>query len=145
MIYIGIDTGVHTGLAVWNSKGRTFEELQTTTIHRAMDIVRSYKARTQSAGERLFVRVEDPRQRHWFGTDRMSREEERKRLQGVGSVKRDASIWDDFLKDMDIGYEMVAPERSITKLTHEAFCSLTGCKKRTNEHMRDAAMLVFGC
>lgn len=28
----------------------------------------------------------------------MSREMERKKLQGVGSVKRDASIWDDYLK-----------------------------------------------
>ena len=95
MIYIGIDTGVHTGVAVWDSSNKSFTDIQTTSIHKAMDVVRDYKERCCRDGLGLVVRVEDPRQRRWFGTERMSRDEERKRLQGVGSVKRDASIWDD--------------------------------------------------
>ena len=74
----------------------------------------------------------------------MPREEERKRLQGVGSVKRDASIWEAFLKDLGIEYEMVAPKRNVTKLTQERFKAITGWGKRTNEHSRDAAMLIYG-
>ena len=97
----------------------------------------------------MVVRVEDPRQRTWFGTERMSREQERKKLQGVGSVKRDASIWDDYLSDLckskaNIKYEMVAPKRNVTKLTGESFKAITKWQGRTNEHNRDAAMLVFG-
>ena len=74
----------------------------------------------------------------------MTREEERKKLQGVGSVKRDASIWEDYLTDLGIEFEMVAPKRNVTKLSQDRFKAMTGWKNRTNEHGRDAAMLVFG-
>ena len=68
----------------------------------------------------------------------------RKRLQGVGSVKRDASIWEGFLSDLGVWFEMVAPKRNVTKISHESFVNITKWKGRTNEHKRDAAMLVFG-
>ena len=109
-----------------------------------MEIVAQYKGIAESEGVRLYVRVEDPRQRTWFGTENMSREEERKKLQGVGSVKRDASIWEAYLKDLGVWFEMVAPKRNLTKITHETFVNITKWKGRTNEHKRDAAMLVFG-
>lgn len=144
MIYIGIDTGANTGVAVWNSRARSLDLVKSMPIHKAMDLVQFYHAKTQEAADKLHVRVEDPRQRTWFGTERMSREEERKKLQGVGSVKRDASIWDDYLKDLGVGYEMVAPKRNMTKLTQETFKRYTGFNGMTNEHGRDAAMLVFG-
>ena len=117
MYYIGIDTGVNTGIAIWDNRKRSLLLVDTTTIHRAMKVVEEYKGTAESESTKIVVRVEDPRQRTWFGTERMSREEERKRLQGVGSVKRDASIWDDYLKDLGVEYEMVAPKRNVTKLT----------------------------
>ena len=40
MIYIGIDTGVNTGVAVWDNRQRTFLQIETMMIHRAMEIVR---------------------------------------------------------------------------------------------------------
>lgn len=144
MIYIGIDTGVNTGVAVWDSHRRLFEMVHTTAIHKAMKIVEEYKGTAAERGVKLIVRVEDARQRKWFNTEWMSREAERKRLQGVGSVKRDASVWDDFLKDLGVEYEMVAPKRNVTKLTQAGFKALTGWSKQTNEHCRDAAMLVYG-
>ena len=144
MIYIGIDTGVNTGIAIWDSRKRTLLSVSSMKIHKAMDEVKQWKGIAEATETKLIIRVEDPRQRTWFGTENMSREEERDRLQGVGSVKRDASIWDAFLKDLGVEYEMVAPKRNITKITHEYFCSITGWKKRTNEHSRDAAMLVVG-
>ena len=144
MIFIGIDTGVNTGIAIWDNRKRSLESVSSTEIHRAMEEVKHWKGVAEEAGTKIVVRVEDPRQRTWFGTENMSREEERKRLQGVGSVKRDASIWDAFLKDLGVEYEMVAPKRNATKMSHEYFCSISGWKKRTNEHGRDAAMLVLG-
>lgn len=144
MYYIGIDTGVNTGIAIWDNRKRSLLLVDTTTIHRAMKVVEEYKGTAESESSKIVVRVEDPRQRTWFGTERMSREEERKRLQGVGSVKRDASIWDDYLKDLGVEYEMVAPKRNVTKLTQERFKAITGWEKRTNEHSRDAAMLIYG-
>lgn len=145
MIYIGIDTGVNTGFAVWDNRKRALLQVASLSIHDAMKRVRAYvDAYKAGEGDKVVVRVEDPRQRTWFGTERMSREEERKRLQGVGSVKRDASIWDDFLKDLGVEYEMVAPKLNVTKLTAERFKSITGWQGRTNEHGRDAAGLIYG-
>ena len=144
MYYIGIDTGVNTGIAVWDNRKRSLLLVETTTIHKAMKVVEEYKEIAESESTKVVVRVEDPRQRTWFGTERMSREEERKRLQGVGSVKRDASIWDAFLEDLEVEYEMVAPKRNVTKLTQERFKAITGWEKWTNEHSRDAAMLIYG-
>lgn len=141
MIYVGVDTGVNTGFSEWDSKKRCLLSVCSLPIHKAMDRV---KVLHDLHKEELVVRVEDPRQRKWFGTERMTREEERKKLQGVGSVKRDATIWEDFLKDLGVRFEMVAPKMNVTKLTQETFKRYTGWSSKTNEHGRDAAMLIYG-
>lgn len=141
MIYVGVDTGVNTGFSEYDSKKRCLLSVCSLPIHKAMERV---KVLHDLHKEELVVRVEDPRQRKWFGTERMTREEERKKLQGVGSVKRDATIWEDFLKDLGVRFEMVAPKMNVTKLTQETFKRYTGWSSKTNEHGRDAAMLIYG-
>ena len=140
MILIGIDTGTHTGFAVYDTKTRKLTEVTCMMIHQAMKRV----AEMNKLHNDIKVRVEDPRQRTWFGTERMSREQERQKLQGVGSVKRDATIWDDYLKDLGVPYEMVPPRYNVTKRTSDIFKRYTGWTKPTNEHGRDAAGLIFG-
>nr|DAF67720.1 MAG TPA: HOLLIDAY JUNCTION RESOLVASE [Caudoviricetes sp.] len=148
MIYIGIDTGTNTGIAVYDNHARHLVLVDCMPIHRAMRTVETWYQKSKDEGVRLIVRVEDPRQRTWY--EKMTREQERMKLQGVGSVKRDASIWEDYLKDLfaDAGgsgeFEMVAPKHNVTKLSQDRFKVITGWSKRTNEHGRDAAMLVFG-
>lgn len=131
---IGIDTGVHTGFAVWNRELRAFELIGEKKIHEVMQLVREYYL----TGDGVLVRVEDARKRTWFGT------RSNEKLQGAGSVKRDSTIWDDYLKDLGCEYEMVAPKDNNTKLSQMQFKALTKYKGLTNEHKRDAAMLVFG-
>ena len=41
MIYVGIDTGVNTGFAVWDSKQRSLLQVCSLPIHKAMERVRS--------------------------------------------------------------------------------------------------------
>ena len=134
-IYIGIDTGTHTGLAVWKSPDKKFDFFGTMPIHKAMKIVLTWH---ETHGQDLFVRFEDARQRKWFG------HADREKLQGAGSIKRDCTIWEDFLKDSGIEYEAVAPRKNITKLSAQRFKLITGFKGQTSEHARDAAMLVYG-
>ena len=141
MIYVGIDSGKNTGYAVWDTQSKNLLEVKTILIHQAMKSVEELNA--QNPGK-VIVRVEDARQRTWFGTERMSRDEERKKLQGVGSVKRDATIWEDFLVDLGVKFEMVAPKRNVTKMNSDTFKTYTKWAKRTSEHSRDAAMLVYG-
>ena len=131
---IGIDTGTQTGYAVWNIQTKGFEEIQTLKIHQALDSVLEYH---QLYGDKLLVRFEDARLRKWFG------KAGREKLQGAGSIKRDAVIWQDFLNDNLIKHEAVAPKNNTTKIKSELFQKITKYKGRTSEHARDAAMLVF--
>lgn len=142
MIYIGIDTGVNTGVAVWDNRQRIFLQIETMKIHKAMELVRDYKVVAATDHTKLVVRVEDARQRTWYGYT--TPQKDRAKLQGVGSVKRDCTIWEDFLSDMKVEFQMVAPKNNATKMSADSFKAITGWKKPTNEHNRDAAMLVFG-
>lgn len=85
MKLIGIDTGVNTGFGVWDKDERVIVEIATLTITKAMDRVKEYAA---EGG--IYLYIEDARLRTWFGNSG------REKLQGAGSVKRDAKIWEDF-------------------------------------------------
>lgn len=139
MIYIGIDCGHDTGLAVWDTGRRVFRAVGTLPIHRALDAVKGWAA--DNPGQ-VRVVFEDARQRKWLPRE-TSASEYRGKLIGAGSVKRDAVIWQEFLEDKDIPFEAVPPRRGLTKWTPEAFEKVTGWKGRTSNHARDAAMLVF--
>ncbi|MDR1762774.1 MAG: hypothetical protein LBR64_02285 [Dysgonamonadaceae bacterium] len=153
---IGIDTGTNTGVAVWDTAGKRFIEIRCEKIHKAFNLVHNY----HHERGKILVRVEDARQRKWFGNAGRSQ------LQGAGSIKRDATIWNDFLDDLGCDFEMVAPKNNTTKLPPDTFRRITGVtiltereakKKGYNypnafvvnhttdkEHCIDAAMLVYG-
>ncbi len=133
--FIGIDTGTTTGYAIWDSQEKRFLDVTSMKIHTAMDNIRMLEKDILAV---TFIRVEDARKRRWFGNSG------REQLQGAGSVKRDAVIWEDFLKSIGANYEMVAPKNNRTKLDAAAFKKMTGWQHITNEHARDAAMLVYG-
>ena len=133
MIYVGIDTGKHTGVAIW--KDDHFLAVDTMMIHQAMGLVLDLNK--MYAGD-LFVIFEDARQRKYFGNSG------KEVWQGAGSIKRDAVIWEDFLTDNQIAFRALPPTKGATKMSSQTFQNLTNWKGRTSEHSRDAAMLVFG-
>lgn len=135
-IYIGIDPGTHTGIAVWSHKEQRFFMLGTKTMYEATeDIINLVN---KHGRDNIFVRFEDARKRNWFG------KAGREQLHGAGSIKRDCSLWEEFLTSKGIPFVPVAPKANRTKMKPEAFAKYTGWAKRTSEHARDAAMLVFG-
>ena len=136
MTYIGIDTGVHTGFAVWHSDTKYLAEVSTMTITQAMERVKMISDIRGKDSIRLFI--EDARQRKWFGNTG------RERLKGAGSVCRDASIWEGWCKEQGLQYRMIAPNTNRTKLSAAQFKALTKWLGNTSEHSRDAAILVFG-
>ena len=135
MIYIGIDCGTHTGMAVWDSGEKKMLSLETLMIHQAMEQVLHWYYK--SDGD-IMVVFEDARLRKWYG------EESNAKLQGAGCVKRDCSIWEDFLKDKGIMFKAVHPLKGMTKLSSIYFKRITKWEGKTSEHSRDAAMLVVG-
>lgn len=131
MYRVGIDPGKTTGYAI--VKNGELQKIGEGLIHQVFAVVLELK----DMGD-LHVVVEDARQRKWFGTSDYAKA----KAQGAGSVKRDCVIWEDFLKDNGISFQMVHP--TLTKISPEFFEKLTGIKTlKTKTHMRDAAMLVI--
>lgn len=139
MIWCGIDCGHDTGLAVWDSTRREFRAVATVRIHRAMEAVLAWER--ENPGQ-VRVVFEDARQRRWIPDTHDLRREMGRRL-GAGSVKRDATIWEDFLTDEGIPFEMTPPRKGLTKWDATVFARVTGWTGRTSHNARDAALLVF--
>ena len=129
---IGIDPGVNTGLAVYSHKKLQLAE-SCTAVKAECFVLKTIKE-----GEDVKLYIEDARKRKWFGS------KGREVLQGVGSVKRDSQRWQEFAEHHKIEFELIAPKDNKTKLKSATFKKITGWDGRTNEHGRDAAMLIFG-
>ena len=134
-LIVGLDPGVKTGFAVWSRVERRLTTVETLGITQAMTMIRTMA----DVGSLHSVRFEDARLRKWFGA------RGREALQGAGSIKRDCSIWEEFLRGLvGVPFLPVSPQAKGAKLDAQAFKRLTGWQGRTSEHGRDAALLVFG-
>lgn len=140
MIYIGIDTGTDTGLAVWDTRAQRLTDVRTLKIHQAMRMVEELH---EAAAGNILVVFEDARQRKWIPAEG-TLSKWKGRAMGAGSIKRDATIWEDFLLDKRIPFEKVPPRPGLTKWKADYFAHVTGYKGRTSDHGRDAALLVWG-
>ena len=130
MIIIGIDPGVNTGLAEFDPASGMFMSVRSIGIVQAMREVEKYRP--------SLAIWEDARLRTWFGT------KGRESLQGAGSIKCECRIWAEFFAATGIPNLPVKPQKGATKWTSKAFAKATGWPLPTNEHGRDAAMLVWG-
>lgn len=139
-IFVGIDPGVKTGLAVWDTEAQHFAEIVTASIVGAMKIIRDYAADGQ---REIHIVAEDARQRKWLPRER-NLSEYRGRLMGAGSVKRDCEIWQEFADFYCIPIQFLPPRKGLTKWDADTFKRMTGWNGRTSNHARDAALLVFG-
>ena len=107
-ILIGIDTGVHTGFAVAfdHGEGGELQKVQSLSITQAMQSVLEYEDEHDLKDIMLYI--EDARKRTWFTGGR-------EKAQGVGSVKRDAQIWEDWCKEQGINFKLIHPAANATK------------------------------
>lgn len=135
MIVIGIDPGTVTGLAAWDTDQRKLLKVESHAILAAM--------RWVAAWNPGLVVFEDARRRGRF--DRMDEQQQKYGAavrEGAGSVKRDCAIWQEFLEERNIPYQARAPR--LTKKDRDRFLELTGWAARTNQHGRDAGLVVAG-
>ncbi len=139
MLVCGIDPGVNTGLAIWDTVARAFLDIRCSGIVDAM----RYLLALQGENKIGLIVFEDARKRKWIPREK-DLKEFKGRAMGAGSVKRDCSIWEEWCKYHRIEFVKTPPRAGMTKLTDRYFQGITGYDRRTNEHGRDAAMLVFG-
>lgn len=144
--FIGIDPGVHTGVAVWDSKSRKFVSVETTTILQAIDLVKAHAVTHRYEG--VHVVFEDARKRKALPKDSAGKFDT-SRLQGAGSVKRDCKIWEEFLSGIPCEYlltwKAVAPNGKTNALAkNKALASANlGITGNSSDHARCAAFLVW--
>jgi hypothetical protein len=135
---IGIDTGTNTGFAVYDRQLKKLVRVDTMPIHQALQAIHALHHVNDPDG--FMVRVEDAR----LAVHGRNNITDRSKIQGAGSIKRDAAIWEDFLKDLGVQYQMVRPNKGTSKLKAEYFQKLTKWEGRTSSHARDAAMICYG-
>lgn len=138
--YIGIDPGTATGLAVWDSATRSYVDITSGTAvameQRVMHIRAIY------APIRVQVVIEDTRKlrlpKH-LQTNSSGAQDH-----NVGMVHRDMSRWEEFCQHHSLDFVMQPISKHIKRKMKSAdFRAMTGWEKRTNEHERDAACIVW--
>lgn len=136
-ILIGIDPGVNTGIAV--SKDGKLEEVVTEQLHEAFKMIDCF-IWNKKPEDTLIIYVEDARKRKYYGANSAAKQ------QGAGSIKRDCRAWEDYLSSHQVDFVLVDPkdQKGLTKWDAKTFKQKTGWQERTNEHGRDAALLIWG-
>ncbi len=142
-IYIGIDPGVSTGVCVYDAQTRLITRLQTLSFWPLIDFIATWH---KQEGERLTVIVEDPNLNpamHWNQKkDVKGFNAATKVAQNVGMNKKEAELIIEFLKRNKINCKAIKP--TARKVKEDYFKQLSGYGRQTNQHERDAAMLVIG-
>lgn len=128
-VIIGVDPGVKTGFAVWD--GNTFSLIKSYSIYDFFDMAIQYDIKYQCK----FI-IEDARQRKWYGNSKG-------KDQGAGWIRTLSGVYESFFKDHQMDYEMIHPLKGGTKWNAKQFKQYTGYEQQTNEHGRDAAVIVF--
>lgn len=127
MIKIGIDPGKDTGFAI--AVGGKIKELQTLTFWDAYLKVREL----QADGTELEVFIEVPNtKKNWHVQEA---------AHDVGRVCREAELLADGIEALEVKVTRIHPQG---KIKADYFKRVTGYQGRTNQHQRDAGMLVYG-
>jgi hypothetical protein len=145
-IIVGIDPGKLTGVAVYDRRARALISLDSLGFWNAVDLVIGTILYHRGNGRAVRVRIEDPnliKRPMYARLDSVEGKNQREKMAAnMGANRRDARLWCQWLERNDVEFERVKPTRS--KVKPEYFKALTGWKGSTNEHKRDAGMLVWG-
>lgn len=136
MIYIGIDCGKNTGIAIcYDGKIKLINSDFWHAFHYIKDTFDTEKTK---------VIIEDPSKiRTIYAKNRhQSKMATAKIAQDVGGVKRESELLADGLEWAGFLVERVKPNN--TKKDAKTIKRITGYGGRSNEHTRDALMLVYG-
>jgi len=135
---IGIDPGANTGIAV--AQNGQLYSLHTIEPQDLQALLREY-----SEWSGLSVVFEDSRlQSHvWMST--ANRAVSLKMARNLGQVDAWCSLIEAACAQYAIPCTGVSPKAKGAKVTAATLKRLTGWEGRSNQHERDAAMLVIGC
>ena len=127
---IGIDPGKHTGIAIFENGSLT--KLYESDFWGCIDAINE---------KECFVIVELSTTKHVWHNKATSKGAIQRTGVNVGSCLREAELIVEYLIKNNINYQTQRPKG---KVNSDMFKKITGWTKRTNQHTRDAALLVYG-
>lgn len=140
--YIGIDSGATTGFAAWDARLGEFEEFYSGTFWEVYRRVLDYPTQT------TIIILEDPNKNKPVFTRGVNKRSILKIGQNVGMNKRDAQLLQEGFEFSGFTVVPIKPKGkgkgTTRKWTPQTFMNMTGHHSGLNEHIRDAAMMVFG-
>jgi hypothetical protein len=134
---IGIDPGIVCGFAV-QENGKLIN-VSSCKLHK---LFYALKNDLRLTNNNILVYIENPNT--WVPFKNVSREVMEMKRAGAGAVKQTYKHIIEFLEDNSITYHPTRLQGNYKKVTAKWFKQQTGWDKPTNEHGRDAGMLIFG-
>jgi len=143
MIYVGIDPGRKTGLAVYDSLTKRLE-LTTLDFWKLIDFFNNSIGLYSKSN--FQVEIEDPTGNKPVFPKKLNHQSFRSALkiaQNVGMNKQEAVLIFEYLERKGVRFNKRTPgKESITKINPKYFSEIFG-EVRCSEHARDAAMLIL--
>jgi hypothetical protein len=137
-IFIGIDPGQSNGYAIRHDGVLKLRTLKLYELFEELNSIAGLRAE-------ILVHVENPNLWTYFKNSARADD----RLQGAGSVKGTYSHIAEFLKDRDIDFVGLRPDKARNAYgeakNRELFNKVTGYTGVCSTHARDAAMLIVNC
>lgn len=137
-IYVGIDPGVNTGVAVWNPTTKKFDQMLTLDFWQTLSFIEKNNHKD------VFFVLENPDLiKPMYGKkSSIQKKEVRDAInQRIGKNKAMALLYLEYLEIQGANYISIKPVSK--KKNKSVFQKITGYSQRTNQHVRDAGMLVY--
>lgn len=139
--FIGIDPGLHTGVAITDHRAGMPLQLHTLDFWATVDLLQDLFKQHQN---RLLVVIENPGTHKRIIYARLDTEsgagKREKIAANVGANRREASLLIEWCRRTGIAVDATKP---LGKLSAEEFEQITGIK-HGSQHARDAARLILG-
>ncbi len=132
-IIVGIDPGIKSGYAALNKSTHKLIEVQT------LKLFELFEALNSCPKDRTTVYIENPNTYIPFGGKKIAAQQ-----QGAGAVKQTFKHIIEFLEDRKLKYITTKLQGTLKKKKADWFKEQTGWEGSTNEHGRDAALLIWG-
>lgn len=132
-IIVGLDPGIHAGLAVYQQGAL----VELATIHPA-----SIRAALVQLSPKRVV-FEDSRLQGHSWTTHAARAAALKMARNVGEIDAWCKLIVEHCAELGITAHGVSPKGKGAKMDADSFKELTGWQGRTNQHERDAAMVAW--
>lgn len=134
MLVVGIDPGKNTGIAIYNTYSKAFDEVYTAKFWDAVDLIGGLD-RTDT------VVIELPSTKHVWHNDATNKRAIQRTGVNVGSAIREAELLVEYVGRLELPCIIQRPQG---KVDAEKFKRITGWVGRTSQHSRDAGMLCYG-